>query len=135
LLKSLQKRFSRSWRFIKWVRRVRGRWLNKARNILMDSAHRASKRLAEIAREYRALIVFEDLDKLKENGNNNYKLSWEKSLWCYKRIQMFTEYKAVFHGIKTLYVNPAKTSRKSPNGKKLKFINYRYVDTWQYNNI
>jgi hypothetical protein len=41
-------------------------------------------------------------------------------LWCYKRIQMFTEYKAVFHGIKTLYVNPAKTSRKSPNGKKLK---------------
>jgi len=40
---------------------------------------------------------------------------------------MFTEYKAAFHGIKTLYVNPFKTSRKSPNGKKLSFINYRYV--------
>jgi putative transposase len=79
LAEDLQKRFSRSWRFIKWVGRVRGRWLNKARNILIDSAHRVSKRLAEIAREYRALIVFEDLDKLKENGNNNYKLSWEKS--------------------------------------------------------
>jgi hypothetical protein len=25
-------------------------------------------------------------------------------------------------------VNPAKTSRRSPNGKKLKFINYRYVE-------
>jgi transposase len=41
---------------------------------------------------------------------------------------MFTEYKAAFHGIKTLYVNPFKTSRKSPNGKKLRFINYRFVE-------
>jgi IS605 OrfB family transposase len=95
---------------------------------LIDSAHRASKRLVDIAKEYRALIVFEDLEKLKENGNSSYKLSWEKSLWCYKRIQMFTEYKAAFHGIKAVYVNPFKTSRKSPNGKKLRFINYRYVE-------
>jgi putative transposase len=128
LAEELQKRFSRSWWFLKWVRGVRGRRLNKARSILIDSAHRASKRLAEIAKEYNALIVFEDLDKLKENSNNNYKLSWEKSLWCYRKIQMFTEYKAAFHGIKTVYVNPSKTSRRSPNGKKLRFINYRYVE-------
>jgi putative transposase len=128
LAEELQKRYSKCWRFLKWVRGVRGRWLNKARNILMDSAHRVSKRLVEIAEEYSALIVFEDLDKLKENSNNNYKLSWEKSLWCYKRIQMFTEYKAMAYGIKTVYVNPAKTSRRSPNGKKLRFINYRYVE-------
>jgi putative transposase len=77
LAEDLQRRYSRSWRFIKWVGRVRGRWLNRARNILMDSAHRASKRLAEIAKECSALIVFEDLDKLKENSNNNHKLSWK----------------------------------------------------------
>jgi transposase len=41
---------------------------------------------------------------------------------------MFIEYKAIFHGIKTLYVDPSKTSRRSPNGEKLKFINYRYVE-------
>jgi putative transposase len=128
LSEELQKRYSNSWRFIKRVRGVRGRWLNKARNILIDSAHRASKKLVYIAREYRALIVFEDLDKLKENGNSSYKLSWEKSLWCYKRIQMFTEYKAMVYGIKTIYVNPFKTSRKSPNGKKLRFINYRFAE-------
>jgi putative transposase len=128
LSEELQKRFPNSWRFLKWVGRVRGRWLNKARNILVDSAHRASKRLAEIAREYRALIVFEDLEKLKENSNNNHKLSWEKSLWCYRRVQMFAEYKAAFHGIKTVYVNPFKTSRKSPNSKKLRFINYRFAE-------
>jgi putative transposase len=33
LAEDLQKRFSRSWRFLKWVGRVRGRWLSKARNI------------------------------------------------------------------------------------------------------
>jgi putative transposase len=128
LSEELQKRYPNSWRFIKWVRGVRGRWLNKARNILIDSAHRASKKLVDIAKEHKALIVFEDLERLKENGNSSYKLSWEKSLWCYKRIQMFTEYKAMVNGIKTLYVNPFKTSKKSPNGKKLRFINYRYVE-------
>ena len=128
LAEELQKRFPRSWRFLKWVRRVRGRWLREARNILIDSAHKLSKKLVEIAREYRALIVFEDLEKLRENSKHCYKLSWRKSLWCYKRIQMFTEYKAIFHGIKTVYVDPAKTSRKSPNGKKFKFINYRFVE-------
>jgi putative transposase len=127
LAEELQKRCPRSWRFLKWVGRVRGRWLRRAKNILMDSAHKLSKRLAEIAKEYKALIVFEDLDKLKENSNNNHKLSWEKPLWCYRRMQMFAEHKAALHGIKTVYVNPAKTSRKSPNGKKLKFINYRYA--------
>jgi transposase len=40
---------------------------------------------------------------------------------------MFAEYKAMVYGIKAVYVNPSKTSRKSPNGKKLKFVNYRYV--------
>jgi putative transposase len=50
-----------------------------------------------------------------------------KPLWCYRRIQEYTEYKALLEGIKTIYVNPAKTSRKSPNGKKLRFINYRFV--------
>jgi putative transposase len=128
LSEDLQRRYPNSWRFLKWVRGVRGRWLNKARNILIDSAHRASKKLVDIAKEHRALIVFEDLERLKENGNSSYKLSWEKSLWCYKRIQMFAEYKAMVNGIKTVYVNPFKTSRKSPNGKKLKFINYRFAE-------
>jgi len=127
LSEDLQRRYPNSWRFLKWVRGVRGRWLNKARNILMDSAHRASKRLAEIAKEHSALIVFEDLERLRENSKHCYKLSWEKSLWCYKRIQMFTEYKAMVNGVKTVYVNPFKTSRRSPNGERLRFINYRYV--------
>jgi putative transposase len=62
-----------------------------------------------------------------ENNNGGRKLSWEKPLWCYRRIQEYTEYKALIDGIRTVYVNPARTSRKPPNGKKIKFINYRFL--------
>jgi putative transposase len=108
--------------------RVRARWLSKARNILVDSAHRVSKKLVEVAREYNAFIVFEDLEKIRENSNGGRRLSWMKPLWCYRRIQDYTEYKALLEGIKTIYVNPARTSKKTPNGKKLKFINYKFVE-------
>ena len=128
LAENLQRRHPRNWRFLKWARRIRARWLNKARNILVDTAHRVSKKLVEIAREYNAIIVFEDLEKIKENSNGGEKLSWEKPLWCYRRIQEYTEYKALLDGIETIYVNPARTSRKPPNGRKLRFINYRFLE-------
>jgi putative transposase len=128
LAENLQRRHPRNWRFLKWARRIRARWLNKARNILVDTAHRVSKKLVEIAREYNAVIVFEDLEKIKENNNGGKRLSWMKPLWCYRRIQEYTEYKALLEGIKTIYVNPAKTSKKSPNNRKIKFINYRFVE-------
>jgi putative transposase len=127
LAEDLQRRYAKSWRFLKWVRRTRAKRLNKARNILVDSAHMLSKRLVEIANEYNALIVFEYLKKLKEDGCG-YKLSWGKPLWCYRRIQMFTEYKALIEGIKVLYVDPRRSSREPPNGKPLRFINYRFVE-------
>jgi len=127
LAEELQRKHPRNWRFLKWARRVRARWLNKARNILVDTAHRVSKKLVEVAGEYNAVIVFEDLEEIKRNNNGGKRLSWMKPLWCYRRIQEYTEYKALIDGIKTIYVNPARTSRKSPNGKKIKFINYRFV--------
>ena len=127
LAEGLQRRYPRNWRFLRWVRRVRARWLNKARNILVDAAHLVSKRLVELAKEYNAVIVFEDLEKIKESGNGSGKLSWERPMWCYRRVQEYTEYKALLECIRTIYVNPAGTSRRSPNGKKLEYINYRLV--------
>jgi putative transposase len=127
LAEKLQKKHPRNWRFLKWPRNTRARWLSKARNILVDSAHRVSRRLVEVAREYNAVIVFEDLEKIRENNNGGKRFSWVKPLWCYRRIQEYTEYKALIEGIKTIYVNPARTSKKAPNGKKIKFINYRFV--------
>jgi len=128
LAEDLQRRHPKNWRFLKWARRIRARWLSRARNILVDTAHLISKRLVEVAGEYNAVIVFEDLEKLKENNNGGKRLSWMKPLWCYRRIQEYTEYKALLKSIKTVYVNPARTSKKTPNGEKIKFINYRFVE-------
>jgi putative transposase len=127
LAEKLQRRYPKSWRFLKWARRARARWLSKARSILVDTAHYASKRLVEVAREHNAVIVFEDLEKIRGNSNGDRKLSWERPMWCYRRIQSYTEYKALIEGIKTIYVNPARTSKKAPNGKPLRFVSYRFV--------
>jgi putative transposase len=113
LAEDLQKRYPRNWRFL--------RWFSRARSILVDAAHRVSKRLVEVARGYNAVVVFEDLEKLRENGNGGRKLSWEKPVWCYRRMQEYVEYKALIESIKVIYVNPAGTSRKSPSGKKVMF--------------
>jgi putative transposase len=126
LAEELQRRYPRSWRFLKWVRRVRGRWLRRAKNVLNDSSHYIAKRVVSIAKGCNALIVLENLEKLKEKANGD-RLSWEMQMWCYRRIQSHIEYKALLEGIKVIYVDPRRTSKTSPNGKPLRFINYRFV--------
>jgi len=126
LAEELQKRCPRSWRFLKWVRRVRARWLRRARNIMNDSSHYIAKKIVGIAKEYSALIVLEDLEKLREKTDED-RFSWEMQMWCYRRIQSYIEYKALIEGLKVTYVDPRGTSKISPNGKQLRFINYRFV--------
>jgi len=126
LAEELQRRYPRSWRFLKRVRKVRARWLRRARSILVDSSHYIAKRLVKVAEEYNAVVALEDLGKVK-NKRNNPRLSWELQLWCYRRVQSYIEYKALVEGIKVVYVDPRGTSKESPNGRPLVFINYRFV--------
>ncbi|MCC6042787.1 MAG: IS200/IS605 family accessory protein TnpB-related protein, partial [Candidatus Verstraetearchaeota archaeon] len=127
LAERLQKGRPRSWKYQKWVRRARARWLRRAKSILMDSAHYLAKRLVKIAEEYDAYIAFEGLKKVRENSNHD-ELAWGLQLWCYRRVQEFTKYKALAKGLKTIPVSPRNTSRRSPNGKTLKFIDYKVVE-------
>jgi len=126
LAEELQKRCPKSWRFLRWAGRARARWLKRARNILLDSPHHVAKRLVEIAKGYSTVIALEDLKKLRGRANGG-RLSWELQLWCYRRVQGFVEYKALVEGIKVFYADPKGTSKTSPNGKPLAFINYRFV--------
>jgi transposase len=68
------------------------------------------------------------LKKVKEDGNRDDELAWEVQLWCYRRVQEFAKYKALVKGLKTIPVSPRNTSRKSPNGKTLKFLDYKVVE-------
>jgi IS605 OrfB family transposase len=128
LAERLQRGHPRSWRFQKWVKRTRARWLRRAKSILMDSAHYLAKRLVRIAEEYDAYVAFEDLEKIKNNDNHDDELAWEVQLWCYRRVQEFAKYKALVKGLKTIPVNPRNTSRRSPNGKTLEFVDYKTVE-------
>ncbi|MFZ8783190.1 MAG: IS200/IS605 family accessory protein TnpB-related protein, partial [Desulfurococcaceae archaeon] len=92
-----------------------------------DSSHYIAKRVVDIAKEYSALIILEDLKKLKEKTSDS-KLSWDIQMWCYRRIQSYIEYKALIEGLRVIYVDPRKSSKTTPNGKPLRFINYRFVE-------
>jgi IS605 OrfB family transposase len=128
LAERLQRGHPKSWRFQKWVKRTRAKWLRRAKSILVDSAHYLAKRLVKIAEEYDAYITFEGLKKVKENGSRGDELAWELQLWCYRRVQEFAKYKALVKGLKTIPVSPRNTSRRSPNGKQLKFLDYKIVE-------
>jgi len=128
LAERLQEEHPKSWRFQKWVKRARAKWLRRARSVLMDSAHYLAKRLVKIAEEYEACIAFEGLKRVRDNGNCDDDLAWEVQLWCYRRVQEFAKYKALVKGLKTIPVNPRNTSRRSPNGKTLEFVDYKTVE-------
>jgi putative transposase len=124
LAERLQRGHPKGWKYQRWIRRARARWLRRAKNVLMDSAHYLAKRLVKVAEEYDAYIAFEGLRRVRENGD----LAWEVQLWCYRRIQEFAKYKALVRGLKTVLVSPRNTSRQSPNSRPLKFLDYKTVE-------
>ena len=112
---------------LKELREAIGRHGRRARNILLDSCHFVSRRIVEIAKEYNALIVLEDLNKLKNRVNGLKRSNKKLSLWTYRRIQSYIHYKALVEGLPVAYVSPRNTSKTSPIRGKLEFINYRWV--------
>jgi len=127
MAEKLQRKYPKSWRFNRKVLEVIRKHHRRARNILFDSSHYVSRRIVEVAREYNAIIVLEDLNKLRAGVNGGKRFNWKLSLWVYRRIQAYIHYKATLEGLMVTYVNPKGTSRTSPLGGKLEFINYRWV--------
>ena len=124
----IQKKYPRKWRFIKGIREAIRKHGGKVKNILIDSCHHFSRRVVEIAREYDALIVLENLNKLRTRTNGSRKFNKRLSLWTHRRIQSYINYKALMEGIPVTYVNPKGTSKTSPISGKLLFINYKWVE-------
>jgi len=127
IIEKIMKKYSRKWRYVKGIREAIRKHGRRARNILIDSCHYVSRRIVEVAKEYDALIVLEDLDKLRERVNGSKKFNKRLSLWTYHRIQSYIHYKALIEGITITYVDPRNTSKTSPIGGRLISINYRWV--------
>jgi len=123
----VQRKYSRKWRFVKGIREAIRRHGRRAKNILTDSCQHLSRRIVEVAKEHNALIVLEDLSRLRARANGSSKFNKKLTLWSYRRMQATIHYKALIEGLPAIYVDPRNTSRTSPTGGKLKLINYRWV--------
>uniref|UniRef100_A0A7J2U5N8 Cas12f1-like TNB domain-containing protein n=1 Tax=Ignisphaera aggregans TaxID=334771 RepID=A0A7J2U5N8_9CREN len=124
----VQKRYPRSWRFIKGVKKAIDRHGERIRNITWDYAHRVGDMVAKIAIRYRSAIILEDLEKLRENNKKSREFNKRLGLWIYRRIQFCVEYEARERGIEVAKVNPRGTSSKCPRcGKKLAEYRHRVL--------
>ena len=127
IAEKMQKLYPKKWRYVKGIREAIGKHGRRARNILNDSCHYVSRRIVEMAKEYNALIVLEDLSKLRSRFNGSRGFNRKLSLWAYRKIHSFIHYKALIERLQVIHVNPKGTSKTSPIGGKLVFINYRWA--------
>jgi len=127
-IERIQRRYPRSWRFIKGIKKAIKRHGERMRNISWDYSHKIGDLVAELALKYHSVIVLEDLDKLKENCKRDRKFNKRLGLWFYRRIQFCIEYEARERGIEVAKVNPRGTSSKCPRcGGKLAEYEHRVV--------
>ncbi|MEL9908810.1 MAG: RNA-guided endonuclease TnpB family protein [Desulfurococcus sp.] len=124
----IQRRYPRSWRFIKGVRRVIKRHGERIRSIAFDYVYKLGDLVAELASKYGSIIVLENLKKVRENAKKSRSFNKKLSLWFYRRIQFAIEYKALEKRLETAYVNPRKTSSRCPRcGGNLIEAGYRVL--------
>jgi len=119
-IERIQRRYSRSWRFIKGVKKAIDRHGERIKNISWGYAHKLGDLVAELALRYCSIVVLEDLEKLRDNKKRSKKFNKELTLWFYRRIQFCIEYEARERNLEVAKVNPRGTSSKCPRcGKKL----------------
>jgi len=109
-IERIQKRYPKSWRFIKGVRKAIERHGERMRNISWDYSHKIGDLVAELALKYRSVIILEDLEKLRENNKKSREFNKKLGLWFYRRIQFCVEYEARERNLEVVKVDPRGTS-------------------------
>jgi len=127
-IERIQRRYPRSWRFIKGVRRAIERHGERMRNISWNYSHKIGDLIAESALKYQSVVVLEDLDELRENNKRGKRFNKKLGLWFYRRIQFCIEYEAKERNLEVVKINPKGTSSKCPRcGGKLVENKYRVL--------
>jgi len=127
-IERIQKRYSKSWKFIKGVRKAIERHGERIRNISWNYAHKVGDLVAELASKRISIIVLEDLDKLRKNNKRGREFNKRIGLWFYRRIQFCIDYEARERDLEVVKVNPRGTSSKCPKcGGKLFEDGYRVL--------
>jgi putative transposase len=127
-IEKIQKRYPKSWRFIKGVRRAIEKHGERIKNISWDYTHKLGDLVAELALRYHSVIILEDLEKLKENNKKGRRFNKRLGLWFYRRIQFCVEYEAMERNLQVAKIDPRGTSSKCPRcGGKLVEDGYRVL--------
>jgi putative transposase len=127
-IEKIQKRYPKSWRFIKGVRKAIERHGERIKNISWDYAHKTGNTIAELALKHNSVIILEDLKKLRENNKKDKEFNKKLGLWFYRRIQFCIEYEAMERDLEVVKVNPRGTSSKCPRcGGRLVEDGYRVL--------
>jgi putative transposase len=113
-IERFQRRYPRSWRFIKGVRRAIERHGERIRNISWDYSHKLGDLIAELALKYHSVVVLEDLDELRENNRRGKEFNKKLGLWFYRRIQFCVDYEAGERDLEVVKVNPRGDIFKMP---------------------
>ncbi|MEM4592897.1 MAG: IS200/IS605 family accessory protein TnpB-related protein, partial [Sulfolobales archaeon] len=113
-IEKIQRKYSKSWRFIRSVRRAIKRHGERIRSIAWDYAHKIGDSIAELASRYSSIIVLENLNKLRSNVNRGSNFNKKLSLWFYRKMQFTISYEALERGLVVRYVDPSKTSSTCP---------------------
>ncbi|MEM2055262.1 MAG: zinc ribbon domain-containing protein [Sulfolobales archaeon] len=113
-IERIQRRYSKSWRFIRGVRRAIRRHGERIRSIAWDYVHKIGDSIAELTSRYSSIVVLENLNKLRSNVNRSNSFNKKLSLWFYRRMQFTIGYEALERGLLVSYVNPMKTSSTCP---------------------
>jgi putative transposase len=129
-IERIQRRYSKSWRFIKGVRKAIERHGERIKNISWDYAHKLGDLVAELALKYKSVIVLEDLEKIRKNKENKKSRKFNKKLglWFYRRLQFCIEYEARERDLEIVKIDPRGTSSKCPIcGSRLVEEEYRVL--------
>jgi len=125
-IERIQRRYPRSWRYVKGVRRAIEKYGERIRNISWDYAHKIGDLIANLAFKYNSIIILEDLERLRENAKKGRRFNKKLTLWFYRRVQFCVEYEAMERGLRAVKVNPRGTSTRCPRyGSKLAEDSYR----------
>ncbi|MEM3988072.1 MAG: zinc ribbon domain-containing protein [Sulfolobales archaeon] len=127
-IERIQRRYSKSWRFVRGVRRAIKRHSERIRSIAWDYAHKLGDRVAKIAGRCRAVVLLEDLNHLRDRVNGGSSFNKKLSLWFYRKMLFTISYEALERGLAVRYVNPSKTSTTCPKcGSRSKDIGGRVL--------
>ena len=109
LQEKIKKKFNRSWRFIKNIRKAIRKHGFRQHSRCTAEIHLATNKIISIAERFQSYLSLENLKGLRANNELE-----EAHLWAYRKQQFVLDYKALLKGLKNLPVSAKGTSSKCP---------------------